>query len=1177
MNEISQVDFNSALAACAAEPIHQLGAIQPHGAVLVFALDDKHTIIQVSANLEQFLDCSVVAALGQSLYDLIGWAAATTLEPILLQPKTEPSTSLLLPITRLQQTLDLNGSIYATQHYWVLELYADHTRLDTMPLADQLMSLQQSLTVKNTRTSLNRYFEQITPIMREVTGYDSVMVYCFTADHDGHVIAQSKVEQAPSYLGLNFPAGDIPSQARALYTKQRVRFVANTADLPVSIVPALNPVSLQPLDLSYSALRSLSPVHIEYLINMGVAASVTISLLHDGKLWGLMIFHHLSPKIPSSDLRKLTLFTSRKVSTELTALALLEERQLENTISNFKKDLLQSILHHPEEHLLEQLSTQLMAIGEASGVILVINGLRYTLGVTPKTADIDELINWLSQQPEPEPEPEPDLVTYTYAFNKLVENYPAASAYQDIACGLLAYALNKDMSLCIIWLKKAEPSQKHWAGDPSKRLIKTLNGDFRLRPRSSFESLQIKDSASCSPWSAMQIKSVQALSITLIETLAYKTNNRQEEVEKQRLHQLTLTVELKRLKTLDELKKITDQLPGAVFQLLRHIDGQFSIPYASAHINLLFGLPPAHDNEDASELFARIHPDDLVDCLAKLTKSAENNSIHLHQFRIVFDDDTLRWLECSALPENHFDVDSPISWYGYLSDITEQKQLSEALEQSEYLWKHAIDGIGDGVYDWNLLTNEMYYSPRWKTMLGYNEEDDISKYASWEKLLHPDYLQETTETIHAYLSGNIPEYEVEFPLRTKQDDYLWILSRGTIVSRDPLGKPLRMIGTHVDISLRKSIELKLKEEQNMLVLSQSIAKLGNWSTLASTGVISWSEEMYVIFGINKADFGHNLSALVALTHPEDRHLLTDWIEQLTQPSAITTLNVRIVRPDGQLRYIKTYGTVEYTENLQVLRRVGCTQDITESILREQQDHLHLDQLAHITRLGLMGEMATGIAHEVNQPLTATVNYASALKVLASADEPDLEKITKVASLVSEQALRAGKIIHRMRSFCQNQNTSSTSTDINTLIKDSVLLCSSDLKKHNITLHLELAESLPLLFIDSIKIEQVLINLIRNSTEALHAKDSLPKTITVSSLMLEKNQLQIQVRDNGSGIEPALQEQLFMPFVTTKTEGMGMGMGLSICRSLITAHHGTLTFDSQPGLGTCFYITLPVVK
>ncbi|MFI3222810.1 MAG: PAS domain-containing protein, partial [Methylococcaceae bacterium] len=371
------------------------------------------------------------------------------------------------------------------------------------------------------------------------------------------------------------------------------------------------------------------------------------------------------------------------------------------------------------------------------------------------------------------------------------------------------------------------------------------------------ESLQIKDSAACSPWSALQIKSIHDLSATLIETLAYKIKVSQDEVEKLRLHQLTLTLEFQRLKTLDELKKITDQLPGAVFQLLRHIDGEFSIPYASAHINLLFGLPPAQDNVDATELFARIHADDLVNCLAKLIKSAENHSIHINQFRIVCDDGTLRWLQCNALPESQFDVDSPISWYGYLSDITEQKQLSEALEESEYLWRHAIDGIGDGVYDWNIQTNDMYYSPSWETMLGYNENEILKAYGDWEKLLHPDYLQKITETIHAYLSGSIPAYEVEFPLLTKRGDYLWILSRGTIVSRDELGRPLRMIGTHVDISLRKSIELKLKEEQNMLVLSQSIANLGNWSNTPSTDTIVWSAQMYVIYGINKADFGHN--------------------------------------------------------------------------------------------------------------------------------------------------------------------------------------------------------------------------------------------------------------------------------------------------------------------------------
>jgi len=163
----------------------------------------------------------------------------------------------------------------------------------------------------------------------------------------------------------------------------------------------------------------------------------------------------------------------------------------------------------------------------------------------------------------------------------------------------------------------------------------------------------------------------------------------------------------------------------------------------------------------------------------------------------------------------------------------------------------------------------------------------------------------------------------------------------------------------------------------------------------------------------------------------------------------------------------------------------------------------------------------------------------------------------------------------MKAFCQNKNTTLISTDINTLITDCIVLCNSDLKKHSITLSLELADALPKLFIDAIQIEQVLINLIRNSSEALTANDNpAPKTITLSSLMLDEQNLQIQVRDNGPGIETELQNKLFMPFVTTKTEGMGMG--LSICRSLIVAHHGSLTFDSQQGIGTCFYISLPVV-
>jgi PAS domain S-box-containing protein len=412
---------------------------------------------------------------------------------------------------------------------------------------------------------------------------------------------------------------------------------------------------------------------------------------------------------------------------------------------------------------------------------------------------------------------------------------------------------------------------------------------------------------------------------------------------------------------------------------------------------------------------------------------------------VKFYDGTVRWVYGSSLPEQENEGSNFWYWYGFMSDITERKQIEHELRESEFLWKFAIEGSGDGVWDLNIQTHQAVYSRIWKEMLGYSQDDILPIYQEWLGRIHPDDQLSVEEELQAYLDGKAEVYAVEYRLRCKDDSYKWILARGLVVDYTEEGSPLRMIGTHTDISKRKFQELQDKE--------------------------------------------------------------------------------------------------------------------------------HLNQLAHVTRLGLMGEMATGIAHEVNQPLTATVNYASALKILTTVKKPDLEKIAKIANLVSEQALRAGKIIHRMKAFCENKNTDTISTDINTIINDCILLCNSDFKKHNITINLELAEALPMLLVDAIKIEQVLINLIRNSIEALTAYDNPIKTVTLSSLMLDENQLQIQVRDNGSAIEQAIQEKLFTPFVTTKTEGMGMG--LSICRSLITAHNGTLTFDSQPGLGTCFYITLPV--
>jgi C4-dicarboxylate-specific signal transduction histidine kinase len=244
--------------------------------------------------------------------------------------------------------------------------------------------------------------------------------------------------------------------------------------------------------------------------------------------------------------------------------------------------------------------------------------------------------------------------------------------------------------------------------------------------------------------------------------------------------------------------------------------------------------------------------------------------------------------------------------------------------------------------------------------------------------------------------------------------------------------------------------------------------------------------------------------------------------------------------------------------------------------QEQQDKKHLDELAHVTRLGLMGEMASGIAHEVNQPLCAISSYTQVSLNLINTENPDLAKLTEILYKTQEQALRAGRIIHRMREFVKSHSKHRSTADINTLIHNAISLCIAELKHNDIRLTFELENNLPPVYVDQIQIEQVIINLVRNSVDALQ---NLPakqqRHLSIRSLLTLNNGIQVRVKDNGLGLNEDQQQKILTPFYTTKTNGMGMG--LSISRSLIETHEGTLYFNSKPGKGSTFYFTLPIQK
>jgi PAS domain S-box-containing protein len=334
-----------------------------------------------------------------------------------------------------------------------------------------------------------------------------------------------------------------------------------------------------------------------------------------------------------------------------------------------------------------------------------------------------------------------------------------------------------------------------------------------------------------------------------------------------------------------------------------------------------------------------------------------------------------------------------------------------------------------------------------------------------------------------------------------------------------------------------------------------------------------SEAIVTIFRLSPEEVLDSASKILSIIHPDDsegyRNSLLESALNLTPWSH----EYRIRFDDGTIHWLLGNALPDQEADGSILWH-GFITDISERIRQEQIDKQHLDELAHITRLGLMGELASGIAHEVNQPLTAISTYSQVIINLIKNEKPDLPKLAEVAFKTQQQALRAGRIIHRMKEFVKSHEKKNSITNINTLILNSVEMCNSELGQNNIKPILELEHNLPLIQVDQIQIEQVIINLVRNSVDALlNSSNNQPPRITIQSQVSHGNVIQVSVGDNGLGMTEEQQQKIFMPFHTTKASGMGMG--LSISRSLIESHKGSLHFNSKYGIGSTFYFTLPI--
>jgi PAS domain S-box-containing protein len=397
----------------------------------------------------------------------------------------------------------------------------------------------------------------------------------------------------------------------------------------------------------------------------------------------------------------------------------------------------------------------------------------------------------------------------------------------------------------------------------------------------------------------------------------------------------------------------------------------------------------------------------------------------------------------------------------------------------------------------------------------------------------------------------------------------------TTVVRDEAGKAIGVLSSGEDVTEQRRAERELVKREALLRAAQEIANLGNYEVRTPGEAPAWSEQLYRITGRERAAGALAPAALIEeLVHPNDRERVRhEWRRVITDGGEFDQV-FRIVRADGTTREVHGHAQVRARPAHNEPWITGTLHDVTERRRAEDELRQEHERLQHVARLSTMGEMATGLAHEINQPLTAIATYAQAgRRLLASPAGAEREDLEEALTQITNQALRAGEVIRRLREFVRNRTTSTESIDLNRLIEDLRVLAEPDARLNDMRLGLELAPALPLVAADPVQIQQVLLNLVRNAIDATLETPGAPREIVVRT-GVEDGSVRVEVVDRAGGIDPTVAANLFNPFFTTKKAGTGLGLAIS--RSIIRAHRGKLSHQPTPGGGTTFVFTIPVL-
>jgi PAS domain S-box-containing protein len=565
------------------------------------------------------------------------------------------------------------------------------------------------------------------------------------------------------------------------------------------------------------------------------------------------------------------------------------------------------------------------------------------------------------------------------------------------------------------------------------------------------------------------------------------------------------------------------------------------------------------------EWITAVHPDDREGLAAAWHQMMARGQAGEAEARLRRHDGEYRWLlfRTSPLRDEKGNI---VRWYGVNTDIEDRKRAESALQTSERNLRQLTETIPEMLWSATPEGAIEYCNTRFLRYTGFSP--DAVRGDGWKRTIHPDDAARA-EPVWRHSARTGEPYRVEVrTFHAADGTYRWC-AVSALPLLDQEGRVLQWHGTIVDVHDWKLAEERLRRSEALLAEAQHISATGSFSWNPSMNETVWSDEVYRIFELDR-DVPLTEDRIAARIHPED---FAAWREATdrTRMGHDLDLEHRLLLPNGTVKHLHAKARMSRDENGH-LEGLGAVQDVTARKLADEALDKVRSELARVSRITSFGALTATIAHEVNQPLSGIVTNAGTCLRMLDTDPPNIDGARETARRTIRDGNRASDVVARLRTLFSRREFTPESFDLNDATREVIALLLNEMQRNRVVVQSELGDDLPLVTGDRVQLQQVMLNLLRNATEAMEDVNHRTRELIVRTEREEDDRVRLIVRDVGVGLEAQQTEKLFEGFHTTKSTGMGIG--LSVSRLIIERHHGRIWATPNDGVGATFAFSIP---